>query len=115
MEFPDILIQQLLKNSSNQIRFTVLHEKNINTSKNPNFNSLDFLKVYTKILEKYKYLDSNMILDESKLQDEVDLDETLKIKSQFPPENALTSKFIKKEKTSKTNNFSTAKTLNKKK
>jgi len=86
-EFPDVLIEQLLKNSSNQIRFTVMHEKNKEINSNPNFNSLDFLKIYVKILENYRYIDSDMMSTESsKLLEKSgvqDLDETVKLKKDF--------------------------------
>lgn len=98
------MIEQLLKNSSSQIRFTVLHEKNVEISKNANFDSLDFLKIYTRILEKYKYLDSNMMGFESTVdKQKEDLDETIKIKNDSPPKKPykITSKVSEKKDNSK--------------
>lgn len=98
-EFPDLLIEQLLKNSSNQIRFTVLHEKNKEKTDNTNFNSIDFLKIYIRILEKYKFLDSDMLgFDDSKITtiEGGDLDETLKLKKEFTESKKTIGK-VKKE------------------
>ena len=83
------MVENLLKNSSNQIRFTAVHEKNTELITNPNFNSLDFLKIYVKILDTYRHIDSDMLSpDSSKVLEKSgqDLDETMKIKTNFNKE-----------------------------
>lgn len=120
------MIQKLITNSSSQIRFTATHEKNVEISKNANFDAIDFLKIYTRILEKYKYLDSNMMGFEPVLEKQKeDLDETIKIKNDSPPKKAnnIISKAGERknnskkeyEKNPKIKNKSLSKTENKKK
>ena len=66
-----------------------MHEKNTELITNPNFNSLDFLKIYVKILDTYRHIDSDMLSpDSSKVLEKSgqDLDETMKIKTNFNKE-----------------------------
>jgi len=78
-----------------------LHEKNKEITKKPNFNPLDFLKIYTKILENYKYIDSDMMsfeLFKDEKTEGGDLDETIKIKKESSPKEKKLLKPLKENK-----------------